>query len=127
MLKSTYEESCYFFYWDRDMNARIPYCNKSGAIDPQNCNKKCPNYISHSQATMVINQHLAARQEVENHWKNVGSCDDDGGCRLMRAESHEKDLRSSVRSDAVDCDDGSGTGQGVLFRSHRTRATVCRP
>lgn len=68
---STYEESCYFFYWDWDMNAKIPYCSKSGAIDPQDCNKKCPNYISHSQATMVINQHLAARQKVENHWKNV--------------------------------------------------------
>lgn len=56
----SYQRDCYYYEEEQDMGARIPWCNKKGAMDPKDCNKECPYYITHTKIQGLI------RKDVNN-------------------------------------------------------------
>lgn len=56
-----YEESCYFYCSEQDMNACIPTCSYSNDIDPLGCNKKCPHYFDRKEVFKIIKEKVDSR------------------------------------------------------------------
>ena len=62
----TFQTDCYYYYEDQDMNAHIPCCSVNGQYEPNNCNEKCPNYITNKQVNLLVKEHLATRNKIED-------------------------------------------------------------
>lgn len=59
----TYEESCYFFEYYKDMNASIPACTYYSRLCPGNCNKNCPWYTDKGDVDKMVRGTVTKKEE----------------------------------------------------------------
>ena len=59
----TYEESCYFFEYHKDMNASIPACTCNGRLCPRDCNKDCPWYTDKADVDKTVREAVTKKEE----------------------------------------------------------------